>query len=86
MDLTKELPAPVVELLGSTLNSEFATVSGAGVPIDTPMFFFPSDDMSVFNVATGTETSLLELCQMMLEIMGRDAVVARLRDAAAKLG
>jgi UDP-glucose 4-epimerase len=28
-----------------------------------------SDD--VFNVATGVETSLLELCHMMLEIMGR---------------
>lgn len=28
-----------------------------------------SDD--VFNVATGKETSLLELCQMMLELMGR---------------
>ncbi len=53
MSIIDELPTRVVEMLRGQLNSEFATVTGKGVPIDTPMIFFPKDDLSAFNVATG---------------------------------
>jgi Pyridoxamine 5'-phosphate oxidase len=47
------LPDNVIDLLGSVTNAEFGTVSSVGVPIDTPMYLFPSDDMQTFDVATG---------------------------------
>jgi len=47
------LPDRVVDLLGSATNAEFGTVSSVGVPIDTPMYVFPSDDMKTFDVGTG---------------------------------
>ncbi len=53
MSIENELPPRVIDMLRGTLNSEFATVSGQGVPIDTPMIFFPRDDLSAFNVGTG---------------------------------
>jgi hypothetical protein len=51
--IANELPPRVVDMLRGTLNSEFATVTGQNVPIDTPMIFFPNDDLSAFNVGTG---------------------------------
>jgi hypothetical protein len=51
--ILKELPTPVIELLQSSWMSGFATVSAAGVPIDTPMLYFPSEGMRSFDVATG---------------------------------
>ncbi|TAK35087.1 MAG: hemerythrin HHE cation-binding protein [Chloroflexota bacterium] len=53
MTVLKGLPGSVIDLLQSTSTSEFATVSSAGVPIDTPMFFFPSEGMRSLDVGTG---------------------------------
>jgi hypothetical protein len=39
-------------MLGA-LHLQFATVSGDGVPIDTPVMAFPSDDLSLISGATG---------------------------------
>jgi hypothetical protein len=47
------VPDNVVDLLGSVTNAEFGTVSSMDVPIDTPMYLFPSDGMKTFDVATG---------------------------------
>ena len=53
MNISERLPARVVDLLRGALNGGFATVTAQGVPIDTPMFLVPEDDLSAFNVATG---------------------------------
>lgn len=49
----RELPASVVEVIEGAFVSEFATISAAGVPIDTPTYCFASDDLSLVGVATG---------------------------------
>ena len=48
-----DLPAGVVKLLNSKLECEYATVSGAGVPIDTPTAFFASQGMQKFEITSG---------------------------------
>ena len=53
MDFASELPQPVTDLLLSALNAEFATLTGSGVPIDTPMMIFPSDGLRSIDVCTG---------------------------------
>lgn len=53
MATCEELPEAVAELIGSALVGEFATVSAAGVPIDTPTFVFESPDAATIDVATG---------------------------------
>jgi hypothetical protein len=53
MSSLHDLPKHVFAMIESGVVAEFATVSAAGVPIDTPTYYFPADDMSTLDVATG---------------------------------
>jgi len=53
MSMTDDLPENVVSLIGSASFAQYATVSAAGSPIDTPVIFFPSDDLNIINLTTG---------------------------------
>ena len=50
---TTHLPGSVIDVIEGTIAMEFATVSAAGVPIDTPTYCFPSDDLASIDLATG---------------------------------
>ncbi|MDG2004314.1 MAG: pyridoxamine 5'-phosphate oxidase family protein [Novosphingobium sp.] len=47
------LPENVLELMRSGSIANYTTVSAAGMPIDTPVLYFPEDDLSSFNLTTG---------------------------------
>ena len=47
------LPAEALQLIRTRVSAEFATVSAAGVPIDTPLFFFSSSDLTTLDIGTG---------------------------------
>jgi hypothetical protein len=53
MALPEELPRRVVDLIASASIAEYATVSAAGLPVDTPVLFFPSDGLRSIDLATG---------------------------------
>jgi hypothetical protein len=50
---TTFLPETAVRLIRTGTTAEFATVSAAGIPIDTPSFFFPNADLTTLDIGTG---------------------------------
>ena len=53
MSSLHDLPEHVFRMIESGVVAEFSTVTAKGVPIDTPTYYFPSDDMATLDVATG---------------------------------
>ncbi|HVA73336.1 MAG TPA: pyridoxamine 5'-phosphate oxidase family protein [Acidimicrobiales bacterium] len=49
----RKLPEPVQRVVTTSLFAEFATLTCSGVPIDTPIYCFPSDDLATIDLATG---------------------------------
>jgi hypothetical protein len=47
------LPPEAMRLIRTRMSAEFATVSAAGVPIDTPLFFFPNAELTTLDIGTG---------------------------------
>ena len=47
------LPDKVIDVIRAAAVVEYATMSTAGVPIDTPTLCFPTDDLSSLDVGTG---------------------------------
>jgi hypothetical protein len=53
MTMVQDLPANIVKQMGSIHIAEFATISKAGVPIDTVSAVFPSPGLTSFDFGTG---------------------------------
>lgn len=53
MTALQEIPKSVTDLILGALHMQFATVSGEGVPIDTPIMAFSSEDLGTISGATG---------------------------------
>ncbi|MDG2004486.1 MAG: hypothetical protein P8J20_14270 [Novosphingobium sp.] len=50
---TEILPPHVVDFLRGKTTAEYATLSAAGVPIDTPTFVFPNAELTTLDIGTG---------------------------------
>ena len=53
MIVARDLPEHIVTFVQSMLRAEFATVSSAGVPIDTAVSYFPGPGLKSIDLATG---------------------------------
>jgi hypothetical protein len=53
MTWLRHLPQEVCRLIQTRFIAEFATVSAAGVPIDTPIVIFTSEDLTTLDLGTG---------------------------------
>jgi len=53
MSSLHDLPERVFRMIESGVVANFVTVTAKGGPIDTPTYYFPSDDMATVDVATG---------------------------------
>ena len=53
MTYLQDLPAEVAGLVRSRFLTEYASVSAAGIPIDTPLLVFTSADLKSLDIATG---------------------------------
>lgn len=53
MTYLQDLPSEVAALIRSRFLTEYASVSAAGVPIDTPLLVFTSADLTSLDIATG---------------------------------
>lgn len=53
MKLEDQLPERVAQFLKAGFTAQYATVSAAGMPVDTPVLYFPSPGLGSIDLATG---------------------------------
>jgi hypothetical protein len=51
--MLEALPDPVLELMRSGSIAQYVSVSAAGMPVDTPVLYFPGEGLKSFDLATG---------------------------------
>ena len=53
MSLIEELPQHVIEMMSSSSIAGYSTITAVGTPIDTPILFFPGQELRTLDFATG---------------------------------